>query len=139
MSKKNYIIQKIIAVILIAFGSVWIFIGLVALFTSDSEKFFTLIGGAMIGLPPFIPGLIWFLNIRKKEKRQESESREALVLRFIKNHDGIVTTEMIAAETELNLSEAKQELELLVLKGIAFIDVNENGIIEYGVNSLLQK
>jgi len=64
---------------------------------------------------------------------------EREILKVCKNHQGVVTVQMIAMESSLSLSDTKQELERLKSEGFCTVDIDEDGVEIYKFGGLEAK
>lgn len=68
---------------------------------------------------------------RQIKKDSRPDSIEKVILRTAKNNRGIATPSEVALEADINLDEAKKNLELLVSRGFADVRVTKSGSIVY--------
>ena len=65
------------------------------------------------------------------KKNVRPDSIEKVILRTAKSNKGIATPSEVALEADINLEEAKKNLELLVSRGFADVRVTKSGSIVY--------
>ncbi|MBX3043342.1 MAG: hypothetical protein KIT33_13555 [Candidatus Kapabacteria bacterium] len=132
---KKYRIMKNIGITLTSiFGALFIFGFLGAA---------TMVGGANILLgslilfgPPLAIGLYLLIAGNKKLKKSQLNDRENLVLTMAAQNNGILTQAGLAKGTVLTIADSGFLLSEMVTKGIASVEVDDNGVIEYHFQSL---
>ena len=95
-----------------------------------------LLGFMILFAPPLALGLYLLISSEKKIKKIQMDEKENLVLNLAVKNKGILTQVSLAKSTKLTLNESGAILNEMTTKGIAQVDVNENGVIEYHFNSL---
>lgn len=82
-------------------------------------------------------GVYWWRFALRSETRGRSEFEDKSVLRVAARHGGIVTVALITLETELSADEAREAIESLCIRGVAYPDVQDDGSIQYRFPGLL--
>lgn len=123
---------KAIASILMFVGGLFTLSTCSALFDSANTDKFSLLAGMLIfGVAPLLGGFFLFKNTKKTEKRTNIEFLERTVLNLAHKNNGVVSPLQLAQTTLLTYTEAQKLLDEFVIKGVATIEVNEQGAIEY--------
>lgn len=93
--------------------------------------------GIFAGVLPAIRGISKILQARVDHKDHEqlterhTEGVERTVLLLAKEHKGRLTPALVAVNSNVTLDEAEKQLNELVDKGYAELDVTEDGRMEY--------
>ncbi len=123
---------KPIASILMFVGGLFTLSTCSALFDSaNTDKFSLLAGMIIFGVVPLLGGFFLFKNAKKTEKRANVEFLERTVLNLVQKSNGVVSPLQLAQTTLLTSDEAQKLLDEFVIKGIATVEVNDLGEIEY--------
>jgi hypothetical protein len=130
--------QKVYKNIGVALTSVFGFLTLFGVVSSA-----TMVGGMQLFLgsmilfaPPLAVGIYMIKSSVKKIRIIQTDEKENLVLNLASKNRGILTQANLAKSTKLTLSESGLILNEMTTKGIAQVEVNDNGVIEYHFNSL---
>ncbi|GAB1371872.1 hypothetical protein MASR1M45_19340 [Candidatus Kapaibacterium sp.] len=95
-----------------------------------------MLGGFMFSVLPILLGYLLFINATKKEKQNFEMGREKMTLELAAQHNGVLTQAVLAKKSNLTIAESGEILSELTIKGIATVEVNENGAIEYHFSGL---
>lgn len=130
--------QKVYKNIGVALSSIFGFLTLFGVIGSATmvEGMNLFLGTLILFAPPFAMGLYLLISSEKKIKKIQMDEKENLVLNLAVKNKGILTQANLAKSTKLSLNESGAILNEMTTKGIAQVDVNENGVIEYHFNSL---
>jgi hypothetical protein len=132
---KSYQVQKTIGVILIAPSLTFLIFGIVAgIFMVDGID--VILGSLIISGAPLIIGTYLFLNARKKSIHDTAIMKERTTLELASSKGGILTQAFLAQNSDFSLAESGAILNDLTIKGVANVEVNEDGVVEYHFNSL---
>jgi len=132
---KSYQAQKTIGVILLAPSLTFLIFGIVAgIFMVDGIN--VILGSLLISGAPLIIGTYLFINARNKSKHNTAIIKEKIALEIASSKSGILTQAVLAQNSDFSLTESGQILNDLTIKGVANVEVNDDGVVEYHFNSL---
>ncbi len=113
-------------------GAVLIFFGLIFLIASSYNPSRAVPGFAML----LLGGAAIYANMMAKRAQVSEELLEAKVIRLARRKGGYVTVADVAADLNLPVDTAKQVLERLERKGLAFLDfkrIGDEGVEVYRI------
>ncbi|MEK3787642.1 hypothetical protein [Paenibacillus sp. FSL K6-1230] len=119
-----------IALVLLSYGClVTVIYGIAALEYEVSVG----LGWTLNGL---VPALVGYGLWRKARQARQADLQKT-ILRLAKQHDNLLTAADVALETELDMGEAEQQLEVMRTNGLMRLKVADNGTWVYECSSLL--
>lgn len=121
--------------LMIVFGMFMLF-GLLGAATSLNQGMDILLGSILLFGTPFTIGLYLFFGSSKSINKLVTNDLENTVLNLAESNKGILTQAFLAKNTSLTLVECGNLLNEMTIKGIAQVEVDNNGVIEYHFNSL---
>lgn len=133
--------MRIAGIILLVFGALvtcLLFIGLFA----ASQKSSLAENIAIIfvfGNIPLIAGALLIRFSRVKKRQEGLEKAERTLLRMAHKYGGMLTTTIVAMETDMTLDEARHLLDVMVTKRAADTEVDDNGTVIYRFRGLAAK
>jgi len=113
-------------------GAILIFFGLIFLIASSYNPSRVIPGFAML----LLGGAAIYANMMAKRARISEELLEAKVIRLARRKGGYVTVADVAADLNLPVDVARQILERLERKGLAFLDfkrIGDEGVEVYRI------
>ncbi|MDK2383658.1 MAG: hypothetical protein QI199_02460 [Candidatus Korarchaeota archaeon] len=113
-------------------GAILIFFGLVFLIASSYNPSRVLPGFTML----LLGGAAIYANMMVKRAQVSEELLEARVIRLARRKGGYVTVADVAADLNLPVDTAKQVLERLERRGLAFLDfkrIGDEGVEVYRI------
>lgn len=133
---KSLKIRKNLGVGLTAFFGIFMLFGLIGTMTVVDNALNLFLGSLLLFGPPLVIGLYLLISSQNKIKKAEINDNENLVLTLASQNKGVLTQAQLAKNTDLSLAESGVLLNEMTIKGIAVVDVNDLGVIEYHFNSL---
>lgn len=133
--QSNRVKRNIGLFLTITFGVFSLF-GLLASATSVDQGVDILLGSILLFGSPFAIGLYLFFSSSSSIKKMLKNDIENTILDLAEKNKGILTQAFLAKNTTLTLAECGNLLNEMTIKGIAQVDVDNNGVIEYHFNSL---
>jgi hypothetical protein len=116
---------------MITWGSLFVIVIISVFFTDDQDAIKTILGSILLGIIPMVIGIFLLRYSNKKQKESLSKKYEHDLINLAKAKDGILTESETAVSLNISLSEARKTLHELCIKGYAYSDVNDNGVIQY--------
>lgn len=77
---------------------------------------------------------MWLQERRRKtidEPREEQIQNERIVLNIARKNNGVVTPSLLTIESSLSIDKSEELLQNLASRGIATMDIQESGRVEY--------
>lgn len=138
---KPFILQPVIKVFsFLSFGWGLIFstFGTIGMATDPKNNdvgliIFSLI---LIGLAPLVFGLVMLILIKKKQNEHIQTTKEQIIFMIAAKNNGSVTIPEISMKMTIPFEEAKNILETMVIKGIAYPEVDDEGGVFYKFSGL---
>ena len=130
---KTYQIQKNIGVVLIAiFGFFMLFGVLGSIFMVQGINL--LLGSLLLFGAPLAIGVYIYKKAQKKIRQAIGNTNENIVINLAAGNNGEITQLYLAKNSNIPLDESGDILNNFVLKGLASVDVDDNGIMVYHLN-----
>src|SRR5690606_20126705 len=93
----------------------------------------------LIGVVPFIIGIILCRIPIKREKRLQNDKLENDILKLVARLKGKITIAELAQDTKLSIKEAEEKLEYYVKIGVAERLISDGGVFVYYFPNIISK
>lgn len=123
--------MKIAAVVLLVIGVFFTGVFTIAILADPKDMMASIAAMFFLGNVPLIAGVLLLRRSRIQKRRERIEHAERALLQLAWQNSGVLTTSTVAMETPLTVQEARELLELMVTRGVADIDVRDNGVVAY--------
>lgn len=130
---KGFQTQKNIGALLTAiFGFFMLFGVLGSIFMV--QGFNLLFGSLLLFGAPLAIGIYIYKNAVKKIRQTIGNTNENIAINLAAGNNGVITQLYLAKNSNISLDESGAILNNFVIKGLASVDVDDNGIMVYNLN-----